>query len=394
MLKKAKGIQPLMTEWRRDFHMYPELGFEEFRTAAKVAEIIGSMGYRVRTGVGKTGLVAEIGEGKPVMAIRADMDALPITEANKVPYKSKNVGVLHACGHDAHMAIALGTAKLLSQAKFSGTVRFLFQPAEEMQDEDGFSGAPRMIEDGAIEDVDCALALHVDSSIKTGNIEIDEFSAAGVDTFYARIMGKGGHGAMPHAFVDPIFISGHVILAIHGIISRRLWPFDPAVITIGAIHGGQAENVIPDEVQLSGTIRYLVPKVREKIHAEIKRAMELTKAMGGNYELRILAGYPPMNNHPEMVALINAVAGELIGADKIAEPRPEMGSEDFGYFIQDIPGAMFMLGCRIEDDHRRHHDPRFDIDENCMPIGAAILAKSVLAYSKTFSNNEGDYLNQ
>jgi amidohydrolase len=212
MLKKAKAIQAEMVTWRRDFHMHPELGFEEERTSAKVAEIAKTFGYKVRTGVGKTGVVAEIGSGKPVIAIRADMDALPIQETNQVPYKSKNQGVMHACGHDVHVSIALGTAKLLSQEDFTGTVRFLFQPAEETDDEEGLSGAPRMVEDGAIKDVDCILALHVDAATNTGEIEIPtEYASAGVDTFYAKIIGKGGHGSTPHKVVDPIFISGHVI---------------------------------------------------------------------------------------------------------------------------------------------------------------------------------------
>lgn len=387
MISKAKKIQSLMVNWRRDFHMHPELGFEEFRTSKVISEEMQDLGYRVRTGVGKTGVVAEIGTEDPIVAIRADMDALPITEANDVPYKSTNEGKLHACGHDAHMAIALGTAKLLASEKIMGTVRFLFQPAEETSDQEGLSGAPRMIEDGAIEDVDCVLALHVDSNLKTGDIEIDKFSAAGVDSFTAKIIGKGGHGAMPHTTVDPILISGHVILGIHGIVSRRLWPFDPAVITIGAIHGGQAENVIPEEVNLSGTIRYLDPLVRDQMHQEIRRVFSMSETLGGSHELYFQRGYPPTYNHPEMVSLIRGVASELIGVDRITDPRPEMGSEDFGFFAQDIPGAMFILGCRIEGDPRRHHDPRFDIDESCMPIGAAILSESAIAYMNQFNKD-------
>ncbi len=216
MLDKAQAIQSEMVEWRRDIHMHPELGFKEHRTAAKVAEIMTGLGYRVRTGVGKTDVLAEIGEGKPVVAIRADMDALPIIDAKDVPYKSQTEGVMHACGHDAHVAIAMGTAKLLAQEEFVGTVRFLFQPAEEMPDDEGLSGAPRMIDDGAIEGVDYVLALHVDSTTATGEILIDDFASAGVDLVKAKIIGKGGHGAMPHTTVDPIFISGHVILALQG----------------------------------------------------------------------------------------------------------------------------------------------------------------------------------
>jgi len=380
MLNKTRAISSQITDWRRDFHMHPELGFQEVRTASKIAELLDSWGYQVRTGVGKTGVVADLGEGKPVVAIRADMDALPIQETNEVPYKSKNEGVMHACGHDAHMAIALGVAKILAQEEFNGKLRFLFQPAEETDDEEGLSGAPRMIADGAIEDVDYALALHVAASIKSGEIELDEYAAAGVDTFYAKIIGKGGHGSTPHKVIDPIFISGHVILAIHNIVSRRLPPFDPAVISIGTINGGQVDNVIPSEVKLSGTIRFLNPKVQEQIHAEIQRAMEITKTLGGDYELKIVEGYPPMYNHPHIVAQLKAVIGELIGMDKIAEPEPEMGSEDFGFFIRDIPGAMFFLGCEIEGDTRRHHDARFDINEDCFPIGAAILAQSALQF--------------
>ena len=378
MLANAQDLSSQMVTWRRDFHMHPELGFQETRTAAKIAEYLEEWGYRVRTGVGKTGVVAELGEGKPIVALRADMDALPIQEANDLPYKSKNDGVMHACGHDAHMAIALGVAKLLAQREYSGTIRFLFQPAEEIEDEAGLSGAPRMIADGAIVEVDYALALHVAASIKSGDIELDEYAAAGVDTFYAKIIGQGGHGSTPHEVIDPIFISGHVILTIHNIVSRRLRPFDPAVISIGSIHGGQVDNVIPEEVELSGTIRYLDPKVQKQIHNEIQNAMEITKNLGGNYKLRIVEGYPPMDNHPEVITLLRSVIGELIGLEKIVEPVPEMGAEDFGFFIQDIPGAMFFLGCEIEDDPRRHHDSKFDINEDCLPIGAAILASAAL----------------
>ena len=378
MLNKAKTIQSEMVAWRRDIHKHPELGFEEERTSGLIAEAMEELGYRVRTGVGKTGVVAEIGSGKPVVAIRADMDALPIQEANQVPYKSENDGVMHACGHDAHVAMALGTAKLLGAEEFPGTVRFLFQPCEETDDGE-FSGAPRMIEDGAMEGVDYVLAQHVDASARTGEIEVaTEFASAGVDTLYASIIGQGGHGSAPHEVIDPIFISGHVILALHGIVSRQLKPSDPGVISIGSIHGGVAANVIPEEVKMLATIRYFTPEVQEKIHAEIKKALEISRTLGGDYKMKIQVGFPPMHNHPDVVALVKKVAGDLLGEDKINQPKIDMGSEDFAFFLQKAPGAMFLLGCRVEGDTRRHHDPRFDIDEDCFPIGAAIITEAAL----------------
>lgn len=378
MLEKAKAIQSEMVAWRRDFHMHPELGFDEHRTAARVAEIMANLGYRVQTGVGKTGVLAAFGNGKPIVAIRADMDALPIDDAKDTPYKSQTEGIMHACGHDAHVAIALGTAKLLVQEEFDGTVRFIFQPSEEKPDDEGLSGAPRMIEDGAVEGVDYILALHVDANTATGQVMIDEFASAGVDLVRAKILGKGGHGAMPHSTVDPIFISGHVILALNGIVSRRLWPFDPAVVTIGSIHGGQAANVIPDEVSLGITLRYLTTEVQEKIHEEIEHALMIAKSLGGDYQLDIQKEYPPTNNHPEIVALVKGVVSDLLSPAALTDPQPEMGSEDFGYFARDIPGGMFWLGCKIEGDERRHHDPMFDINENCLQLGAGVMAEAAL----------------
>ncbi len=379
MLNKAKKIQSEIVSWRRDIHKHPEQGFEEQRTAALIAEVMGGLGYRVRTGVGKTGVVADLGEGKPVVAIRADMDALPIQEANDVPYRSIHDGVMHACGHDAHVAMALGTAKLLTGEEFPGTVRFLFQPSEETEDEEGVSGAPRMIEDGAMDDVDFVLAQHVDAATPVGEIEVaTEFASAGVDTMYATIIGQGGHGSAPHEVVDPIFISGYVILALHGIVSRQIKPSDPAVISIGSIHGGTADNVIPERVDLLGTIRYFTPEVQEKLHAEIKKALEISRTLGGDYELKIEVGFPPMHNDPDVAALVKSVAGNMLGEDKINQAELDMGAEDFGFFMTKAPGAMFMLGCEVEGDTRRHHDPKFDIDEDCLQLGVALMAESAL----------------
>jgi len=379
MLEHAKKMQEQLIQWRRDIHMHPELGFQESRTASLVASVLESLGYRVRTGVGRTGVVGERGSGPPIVGVRADMDALPLQEANDVPYASQAPGVMHACGHDTHTAMLLGVATLLAQETFPGTIRLLFQPSEEAEDEEGVSGAPRMIEDGAMDDVDAVIALHVDSDVAIGDITVTAGPvSAGVDTLYATIIGRGGHGAHPHEALDPIYLSAHVILALHGIVSRRLNPFDPAVITVGAIHGGETDNVIPDKVDLKATIRYLEPEVQKTLHAEIERALSVARSLGGDYEHRIVIGYPPMFNDAETAALIGTVATDLLGAGHIAPPEKSMGAEDFGFFSTLAPGAMFLLGCGIEGDPRIAHNPRFDVDERCLPIGAAILAETAL----------------
>jgi amidohydrolase len=379
MLRRSREIEDQLVAWRREFHIYPELGFREVRTAARVAELLGELDYRVRTGVGRTGVVAERGQGHPTVAIRADMDALPIQEANHVPYVSQVPGVMHACGHDAHVAIALGVATLLAQETFPGMVRFLFQPAEEVGDDEGISGAPRMVQDGAMAEVDAVLALHVAADLPVGDIVVDAGAiSAGVDSFFVSVFGRGGHGAMPHKVVDPVHIAAHIVLALHGIVSRRLNPLDPAVISIGSIHGGVAENVIPERVDMSGTIRFMETEVQKQIHAEIERGLEIARTLGGDYTLRIEHGGRAMVNDERIVDLIREVAADLLGDDHIQSRRPEMGAEDFGAFSELAPGAMFSLGCLIEGDERELHSPIFDLDERCLPIGAAILTETAL----------------
>lgn len=382
MLKQSYHIQEEIIEWRRDIHAHPELGFKEFRTSAKVADELEKLGYRVRRNVGRTGVVADFGnEDGPCIAIRADMDALPILEANDVPYKSQNEGTMHACGHDSHTAMALGAATLLAKEKFPGKVRFLFQPSEEAGDEKGISGAPHMIEDGAMQGVDMVIALHIDPATAVGDIQIsDGPSSGGVDSWYGRILGVGGHGAAPHNTVDPFYITAHVIIALNAIVSRRLKPFDPAVVSIGTLNGGFTQNVIPDHVDISGTLRYTDKKVQKQIHDEIQRAFELSKPLGGDYELKFEIGCPPMINHLEASKRIESVAVDLLGKEHIAPITKGLGAEDFGSFTEMAPGAMFMLGTRIEGDERFVHHPRLDLDERALPIGTAILAETALRF--------------
>ena len=381
MLEKALAIKDQLIAWRREFHIHPELGFQETRTSGRVADISEELGCIVRRGVGRTGVVAELGEGKPVIALRADMDALPILEANPVSYASQIPGVMHACGHDSHTAMLLGTATLLAKEKFPGRVRLLFQPSEEVGDAEGISGAPRMIADGVMDNVNMVIALHVDPATPVGEILIDSGSSSGgVDSWFGTVIGKGGHGARPQTTVDPFYISAHIILAINAIPSRKLSAFDPAVISIGSLHGGQADNVIPDRVELSGTLRYTETRVQKQVHAEIKRAFRLAHSLGGDYQLRFEIGTPPMQNHPDAVDLIRKAAGSIIGLKHVHKPDKDLGAEDFGCFSELAPGAMFSLGARIEQDVRMGHNPRFDIDERSLPIGTAILAESALRY--------------
>jgi amidohydrolase len=381
MFEKAQAIQKQMSDWRRDFHMHPELGFQEKRTSAKVADTLENLGYHVKRGVGRTGVVADLGNRNPLVAIRADMDALPLQESNRVVYASQNPGVMHACGHDSHIAMALGAAVLLSEKKFPGTVRFLMQPSEEVADEEGLSGAPRMVQEGVMEGVDLVIALHVEPTAPAGTIRIQSGPASGgVDSWFAEIIGKGGHGAHPHQTIDPFYISAHVILALNGIVSRRLDPFDPAVVSIGSLNGGFTENVIPEQVKLTGTLRYTEKRVQEQIHAEIRRAFEIARSLGGNYELKFEIGTPPMINSEMASDLIETVAGDLLGRQNVLPWKYELGAEDFGCFMELAPGAMFALGTGSEKFHCQLHNPDFDLDENCLPVGAAVLAETAFRF--------------
>jgi amidohydrolase len=378
MLKQAHAITEELIEWRRDFHMHPEIGFELHRTSKIVADELEKMGYRVKRGVGKTGVVAEIGEGGKVIAIRADMDALPILEQNEFEYASKTPGAMHACGHDSHTAMALGAALLLSKEKLPGRVRFLFQPCEETTDEEGKSGAQCMSAEGAMDGVDYIIAQHVDPLKPVGTIGINAGpSSGGVDSWYAEIKGIGGHGAHPDKTVDPFFLLAHVILALNGIVSRRIDPFEPAVVSIGSINGGFTENVIPESLKLTGTLRFTNEKVHRQIHAEMKRAFELTRALGGDYELRYEIGGPPMINDEMVSEVIGNAGKELLGAENVHEIHKTLGAEDFGEFMKHAPGAMFTLGTQ-KSGHENYllHHPRFDLDERALPVGTAMLVET------------------
>ncbi|HXD11547.1 MAG TPA: M20 family metallopeptidase, partial [Anaerolineales bacterium] len=372
------AISEELIEWRRDFHMHPEIGFELHRTSKIVADEMEKMGYRVRRGVGKTGVVAEIGEGGKLIAIRADMDALPILEMNETEYISQNKGAMHACGHDSHTAMALGAALLLTKEKLPGRVRFLFQPCEETTDEEGLSGAQRMAAEGAMDGVDYVIAQHVDPGKPVGKIGITAGPASGgVDSWYAVIKGKGGHGAHPNKTVDPFYLLAHVIMALNGMISRRIDPFEPAVLSIGSVSGGFTENVIPESVRITGTLRFTNETVHQLIHEEIQRVFEIVKALGGDYEIKYDIGGPPMINDQFVSEVIENTGRDLLGNENVEDMERTLGAEDFGEFMKHAPGAMFTLGTQKEghEEYLLHH-PKFDIDERALPIGTAMLAET------------------
>jgi amidohydrolase len=383
MLANAQVIKDQIIHWRRTIHKHPELGFEVYRTAELVGKSLAEMEIEVQTGIGKTGVVAYLGANEgPVIAIRADMDALPIQEENQVDYASQSPGLMHACGHDAHTAMLLGVAKLLNQHELPGQVRLLFQPSEEAADEEGISGAPRMITDGVLEGVDAVIALHVDGKHDAGEINIqDGWVGAAVDTFRGDIIGVGGHGAYPHHTVDPIWLTSHVLNALYAIPSRQVKPLEPNVVTVGVIKGGSADNVIPDSVYLEGTLRSFEDEVREQIIKEVERAMSISRALGGDYNLRIERGYPALKNNPVIANWIRRVGGDLIGENQIGADQKSMGAEDFSFMIKKVKGAMFNLGVKSPGAEPRYaHTSTFDLDEDALPIGTAILAETALRF--------------
>ena len=383
MLEKATALQGEMSRLRRIIHANPELSFHEYQTAALVADTLAEIGgYAIRTQVGKTGVVADLGDSGPLLAIRADMDALPILEANDVAYRSGNPGVMHACGHDAHTAILLGVAHLLRQSyaddKWAGRVRLLFQPSEEDVDENHISGATAMMNDGALAGVDAVIALHVSSDKPSGRFMFqDGPSLAAVDSFDAWIRGDGAHGAYPHTGSDPIFMLAPILTALYAIPSRRINPLYPSVVSVGQVSGGATTNVIPNEVLLRGTLRSLLPDVREQLWADVENALRLSEVMGGSYELEIVKGYPPMINDAEANGWMRQAAADLLGQDVVINTQFGMGAEDFAYMTQQAKGAMFMLGAALPDGPARHHHTSiFDIDEAVLTSGAAVLAET------------------
>ena len=374
--------------------MDPELAYQEFHTSALIESELKAIGIHAVRHVARTGIVAEIGEGNPTIVLRADMDALPIQEESSSAYASKNAGVMHACGHDAHVACLLGVAQLLAMMKLSGSVRLVFQPSEESVDREGKSGAVRMVESGVLREVGAIIAMHVDASASPGTILIDEGSVgASMDEFEMLIEGVGCHGAYPHRGVDPIFISNQVLSYLYGIVARHVDPVEQALISIGKVQAGTAANIIPPQVEIRGTFRTFSEEVRVKIIDKIRNTSKIVDGLGGTLQLRFVDSVPMVTNDPGIVMMVRDVVEEMLGQSVLKTMRPEMGAEDFGLYLKTTPGAAFHLGVALDDpSHHIHHNSKFDIDDSTLYVGAAILAGCAAKWLET-NNKEKETSN-
>jgi amidohydrolase len=384
--RDVEEIMPGVVADRRHLHQHPELAFEEVETARFVAERLKALGVEeVRTGIGRTGVTGLIhggkGSGKCVL-FRADMDALPVDEANDAEYRSTVDGKMHACGHDAHTAMLLATARVLMDRRdrFAGTVKLLFQPAEEVPP----GGAIEMIRDGVLEDphVDAVFGLHVAAELPAGTIGVKVGAAsASSDRFRITVRGKGGHAARPNIAVDPVVIGSHIVVALQALVAREAAPTEAAVVTVGSILSGEAFNVIPDSAEIKGTVRTLNPEVRELMAKRLPEiAQGVARAMRAEVDVNYFQGYPGMVNDEEMTELVREAATDVVGEHHVVDIPVGMGGEDFAHFLLARPGSFFRVGVRNEERGITygHHHPRFDIDEEGMGAGIATSVETIL----------------
>ncbi len=378
-LEEARRIQQELVTIRRAIHARPEYGFEEHETAALITGRMTALGARVRTGVACTGVVAEIGSGDPIIGIRADMDALPITEATGLPFASRVSGMMHACGHDAHVACTIGAGMLLARRPLPGTVRLLFQPSEEQKGADGRSGAMRMIEENALEGVRAVVALHT-RNLPAGSIGVTEGPAlAGNDTIRILVRGRAAHAAHPEEGIDAVVAAAHVVLAAQQIVSRRTRAGVPAVVSLTTVHGGVKENVIAEQVEIGGTVRHAGPGHRTALLEGLERALDVGRALGADCRLEVAEGYPVTRNDVSVTQAIREAAVGLLGRERVLDLPFDTWAEDFGYMSAVVPGAMFWLGVAGPAvPEPVWHSPTFDIDEDALPIGAALMAAAAV----------------
>jgi amidohydrolase len=370
---------------RRDLHMHPELGFEEHRTASLVAQRLRDLGYDVHEGIGKTGVVGVLRGSRPgrTIMLRADMDALPILEEGEHPYRSRIDGRMHACGHDGHVAILLGAAALVADRRdeLSGTLCLVFQPAEE-----GQGGALAMIEDGLFErfGIERAYGLHLSSKYPSGSIGFCEGPMyASSDSIEIDVIGVGGHGSAPHDAVDPIYAAASFVTSLQQIVSRQIDPLEPAVVSIGSIHGGTIHNVIPRTCRMLGTVRAFAEEVRAKMPERIERVLNsCCTAAGATYDFTYLHRYPVTTNDPEQTAYARALARSVFGDERVIDVSKLMGAEDFSFYAQRVPACFYTLGVQGGPSSAHpHHSSLFDIDERALPNGVAMM--TALAFDAT-----------
>lgn len=380
ILPEVTAIKDEIIANRRDFHKYPELGFKEYRTAKVIAEKLQSYGIEVKTEVGKTGVVGDLygKDGGKTIALRADMDALLVQETSDISYKSKNEGVMHACGHDGHMAMLLGAAKILAQNKdrISGSIRFIFQPAEE-----GKGGARYMIADGCLDGVDEIYGAHLWNYQPYGEIGVKSGAVmAAADIFDITVKGIGGHGAAPQGTVDAIVTASNLIMSLQTIVSRNTDPLESTVITVGKISGGHGFNIIADEVKLRGTTRAMTEENRQMVKNRMQEVIDgVAKATGATINLDYQDGYPPTINDEQATQIVQKVAHKIVG-DEAVEPYLTMSAEDFAYYLQKISGCFFFIGSAPQGKELMsvpHHCSHFDIDERALLIGTSMFVQLI-----------------
>ena len=370
-----------MTDWRHDIHMHPELAFGEHRTSDLVAEKLASWGIEVTRGIAGTGLVGTLRNGASPRAIgiRADMDALPMPEANEFEYRSQNPGVMHACGHDGHTTMLLGAARYLAETRnFDGTVHFIFQPAEE-----NGGGGEVMVKEGLFDRFPCDMVFgaHNDASIPVGQMTaVPGAVCANTDDFQIRVKGRGGHAARPQRALDPVVIAAQIVLGLQSLVARRVDPLDSAVLSTCMIHGGTATNVIPDVVELGGTLRTLKQETRDRMEALMRELVSgIARANGAEAEFVFDRGYPSVVNDPAAVARAALAGAKLLGEDKVIHQRlPGMGGEDFAYMAQKVPGCFVRIGQAAgERGSQPVHTVTYDFNDDILPIGASLWATLV-----------------
>ena len=381
----AEALREELVSWRRDFHRHPELAFEEHRSAGIIAEKLDELGYELKTGVARTGIVALLrgDEAGPVVMARFDMDALPVHEANETDYVSQNPGVMHACGHDGHMAIGLGVATLMARYRdtLGGTLKLVFQPAEE-----GGNGAKEMVDAGVLRSPrpDVALITHLWNQQPVGTVDVTAGPVmAAAEKWACTVRGEGGHGAMPHQTVDPIVTASHLVTALQTVVSRNVGPLETAVVTVGSFRGGDAFNVIPDQVRLSGTIRTYDSQVRATVLRRVQEIVSnIAAACGASSDLDITHLTPAVVNDPDVAEVVREAAETVVEPERVTSGERTTGSEDAAYLMEDVPGCYFFVGSANSERglDAPHHNPHFDFDEDALPIGVAVMTRAIMHY--------------